>query len=821
MRTLKPLPRLRALVVPGLLLLAGLAAGPAQAAHFNWLGATGSVDDPTKWNPAAIPGAADHFRFETATTYTATFPAGVPNSLMLVVGQGNPSWLFAGPHTTGGMNVQLPSNAHTLTLKGGLVTTDYLHLGGFGMLSIVTLTNNGPTTTGVWMHSKGINNPQAPSFGDHIGHDGISELNIFGGSRYYADQVGSSWPFEIATLSSAAATVTVAGFSTVPTRYSQLIVGTNGMTVGAAGTANLFATNGGNITCAGPVMIGRSVTSNGYVNIGPVASLGTSFLNAQDVLRIGHNGFGPEAGHGELTVNDRAWVTAAGLTYIGDPDNVVDKQSFLRVRQGGTFTANGGIRVHPTSGTPLDLQGGVTRVAGGQLEWPAGKSLAVGSTTGTPELWISNGGTNVAPSTSSALAQLRVGNTGTGRMFVTGAGTVFPMGAGSTIVADVAGTTGLLEVDDGAVLSSGGALHVGNAGSGTLNVLDGSLVDVGFLQVGVAAGGFGDVVARGAGSILRTRNNVWIGGNFGGAGGAGNLAVEDNAVLEVLQTGVNPALVTVYAGTGQLFLRSGGRLATGTLDCRGTTWLEGGTAEATTVLVPPGGTVEGYGVLDLATGMFSSGALEPHAAPDILGTIVVDGSATLNASSAYGADLGAGGPGGSDLLVVTGAATLGGTLALRTTPAFTGTPGTVFTVLTCGSRVGTFAAVTWNGAPLAGQANVLYEADAVRIVIPSSTGVQPIPAAGPSALRFAASGARDRLEFALELPAAAQVEAVLYDVRGRAVGDLFAGSLGAGRHVLAPRDAAGVTASGAYFARAVIRADGETTVRTARAVLVR
>lgn len=821
MRTLKPLARLRDLAVPGLLLLSPLAARPAVAAHFNWLGATGSVDDPTKWSPAAVPGAADYFRFETASAYTATFPAAVPNSFMLVVGQGNPSWLFAGPHATGGMNVEFPSSAQNLTIKGGLLTTDYLQLGAAGRLSIVTLTNNGPATTGVWVHSKGINNPQAPSFGDHIGHDGISELNIHGGSRYYSDQVGSSWPFEIATLSGAAATVSVAGFSTVPTRYSQLIVGTNGMTVGAAGAANLFATNGGNIDCAGPVMIGRSVTSNGYVNIGPVASLGTSFLNAQDVLRIGHNGLGPEAGHGELTVNDRAWVTVAGRTYIGDPDNVVDKQSVLRVRQGGTFTANGGLRVYPTSGTALDLQGGVTRIDGGQFEWPAGKPLAVGSTTGTPELWISNGVTNAAPSTSSALAQLRVGHTGTGKVFVTGAGTVFPMGAGGTVVADVAGSTGVLEVDDGAVLSSGGALHVGNAGAGTLNVTDGSLVDVGFLQVGAAAGGFGNVVARGSGTVLRTRNNVWVGGSFVGTGGDGNLAVEDDARLEVLQTGVNPALVTVYAGTGQLFLRSGGRLVTGTLECRGTTWLEGGTVEAGSVLVPPTGVVEGFGFLDLGFGATVSGGLQPHVAPNEIGTIAVDGWLTMSASGTYDAHLGAGGVGGSDFVAVTGTATLGGTLSLQTTAAFTGTPGTVFTVLTCGSRVGTFANVLWNGDPLADEAVVLYEPDAVRVIIPSSTGVDPIPAAVPAGLRFAGSGARDRLEFALELPAAARVEAVLYDVSGRVVGHLFAGDLGAGRHVLSPRDGAHAAASGAYFARAVIHANGETTVRTARAVLVR
>ncbi|MFN8179022.1 MAG: hypothetical protein U0167_13915 [bacterium] len=812
---------LRGYLGPALLaLLVSIAPRPAAAfINYFWQsGVSGSADDPSKWTPSGIPGFSDNLRFEVSGTYTVTYPATVPQSANLVCGIGNVTWSMASPHTTGGVFVDLPNLSNSLTMNSGSLTMDFLQLGASGRVTTMTLTNAGILTPGAVIHSKGINNPDSPSFGDHIGHDGITELDIVGGSHYFSDQVGSSWPLMIGVQPSAAATVNVAGVSTGPLHYSQLTVGTNGIIVGVSGVANLFAQNGGSIDCAGQIIVARDPTASGYVNVGPVAGLGSSSLNAQSDLLIGNNDIGPEAGHGEVIVKDRSSVTVGGHTVVGDPDDTVDPASVLRVLQGGTFTATNGLRVWPTSGIALDLQGGITRLTGGQLRWPANKLLTVSSTTGTPQLWISNGDTNIAPSTAALQAQLTVGGTGNGTLFVTHAGTIFPMGLGSMSVGDQAGSTGTVDVDTTATLSSGGPINVGVHGTGTMNVLGGGLVDVGTGAVGVAAGSVGTVLVSGSGSTLQVRDNLWIGGGFGGVGGTGSLTVDANATLSVLHVnGVNPALVTVYPAVGTFTLRNGGHLATtGTLDDRGNTLLDGGAIQALDINIPSTGTFGGQGTATLSVGIGTSGRIDPHSSADVIGTIGVTGSLQQFPLGHYVADLRAPGAGGGDLVTFTGTAALDGTLDLRTASGFVNHAGDTYTILTCSSRTGTFANVTWNGGPLAGNGTVVYDAAAVRVVLAGGTGVEATQ--GVSELYFAPAGNRSTLSFALGLPKEARVDATLYDVSGREVGTLFDGSLGAGRHTLT---SAGAASSGVYFARATIRFEGRTVVRTARTVLVR
>jgi hypothetical protein len=113
---------------------------------------------------------------------------------------------------------------------------------------------------------------------------------------------------------------------------------------------------------------------------------------------------------------------------------------------------------------------------------------------------------------------------------------------------------------------------------------------------------------------------------------------------------------------------------------------------------------------------------------------------------------------------------------------------------------------------------MVYTPTSVMIVIGNgTTGVPSL--ADPQALRFAAVGPFSRPGFVLELPEASRVEVRLYDVRGREVAALFDGAMDPGRHKLAlPADAE--LPSGAYFAKAVVRARERTYERTARAILV-
>jgi hypothetical protein len=157
----------------------------------------------------------------------------------------------------------------------------------------------------------------------------------------------------------------------------------------------------------------------------------------------------------------------------------------------------------------------------------------------------------------------------------------------------------------------------------------------------------------------------------------------------------------------------------------------------------------------------------------------------------------------------------------RTCPGFSAGPGETFPILFCGSRTGTFDAVTWNGQPLNGEATIDYGATLVNVVMP---GVSAVGDPGstpfmPAVLRFAMVGTARHPEFALDLPQAAEVSVKVYDVSGREVATLFEGAAEPGRRRLNFESTRGL-ASGAYFARAAIRSANETMVKTARAVLV-
>jgi hypothetical protein len=455
-----------------LLLLVAAEAGPARAfVHYMWKTAVnGSTDETSKWTPAGLPAFADYLHFNLAGTYTVTFPATTPTTFNLSCNAGNVTWSMASPHTTTGLEIGPPSGTMTLMLNGGQINWDYLQLGFAGGSCTMTLSNAGPMAPGITVHSRGMNNPYSGTFGDHIGYAGISELDVFGGAQYFSDQVGGSWPLDLGSTSNGTTTLAVAGFCSVPFRWSRVIVGANGMIIGNSGVANVFAYNGGFIESAGDIIVGANPSSNGYVTTGPTTLGATSWINAGANLLIGNNGIGPEAGHGELTVRDHSFVHVAGHTVIGDPDNVVDKTSVLHVRQGGSFVANDGLRVWPTAGIALDLRGGQTILNGGELRWPASKFFTLSSTVGTPELWLRTGGPNTGPSTPASNAQLYVARSGTGTLRVTRAGTTLTMGLGATTLGDSIGGTGTVVVDSLAHVVTGGPWNVGVRGTGVLQV---------------------------------------------------------------------------------------------------------------------------------------------------------------------------------------------------------------------------------------------------------------------------------------------------------------------------------------------------------------
>jgi T5SS/PEP-CTERM-associated repeat protein len=824
----RPAPRIarRACALVAVWLLA--TPVPARAfINYTWNAAvSGSTDDPARWSPYGVPGWADNQYYGYAGTYTVTYPASAPNTSMISFGGGNVTFNVNSPHTTKEFLVGAASGSPTLTVAYGRINSDYLNLGYPGSLTRLTLTGSSITGSAL-LHTYSMNNRYYGGVGgDVIGYSGgITYLDVFGGAQYVCERTQpGSWPLRIAVEPAAVATVSIAGRNANLFQYSSLgVTGSqtgDGLVVAESGTANLFVYNGGFINVAGGMTIAQLQNSSAWVTVGPVATFGTSSIRTSNYLAIGYNQYDTLlAGHGELTVKSRAYVAVGGRCDVGDPDN--DAGSLLRVAEGGTFRVNGGIKFWPTTGPALDLRGGLTHVRGGAFLWPANKYLTVSSQVGNPELAISSGVISTGPSTPAFNAQLFVGRGGAGKLRLSQLGTNFSMGAGSTIVGDSLGSVGTVIVDSLATLSSGGPVYLGNRGNGFLEVRHGAVADVGTMAIGVSSTGLGSAIVRGSGSYMQVRDNLWIGGGYNGIGSTATVEADSGATVNVLHTtGVNPALTTIF-DYGSLVVSYGGRLTTtGTVSNSGDIYLSAGEIEALNISQPAGGSISGWG--RLVTMLQNSGRVSPLAYTGNFGRIQVDGSFTQFSGGRYRADLGTAAGLQCDSLDVSGAVTLDGTLELFTPAGFAGAPGDVFKVLTGHPVTGTFSSVTWNGSPLAGQAVVLYDPTSVRVLIPDvSTGVDDQPATAAE-LRFAPAGAGgDRLSFALDLPQAADVQVKVYDIRGREVATLQSGELGQGPHRLLDETGGRNLPSGVYIARAVVRAGGQTTVKTARTVIVR
>ncbi|MBE0567316.1 MAG: hypothetical protein IH621_15260 [Krumholzibacteria bacterium] len=808
--------------------LAFLAAAPTARALviYGWNSPiSGQANDPARWTPAGIPGFDDYMHYNAAGTYTVTYNAGVPLSSMVAVGGGPVTFNLDAPHATDELLIGTVPGTATLNVAYGAMQCGYVSLGLAGALTRLTLTGSSFTGSAQLTSTSSDNRNYGGGVGDVIGEGGIAYLDVFGGAQYTCDRSGGGWPLLVAMDSNDIATIDIAGRNAMTLAYSTLrVTGNNvstGMIVGVGGTASIYLRNGGYMDVDGNLMLAQLAGSYAYVNVGPSTVFGSARLNVRNDLWIGFNFYETvAAGRAELWLRSRSWVHVAGRCDVGDPDN--DAGSFLRVAEGSTFRVNDGIKFWPTAGMPLDLRGGLTHVNGGAFLWPAGKPLVISSQVGTPELAIGSGVTSTGPSTPSFNAQLTVGRGGVGRLRLSQPGTVFAMGAGVTTVGDSTGSVGTVIVDSLATLTSGGALNLGVRGQGVLSVGGGGAVDVGAMAVGVVAGALGEAAVHGPGSLLQVRDSLWIGGGFAGSGGFGTVTADSGGVINVLHTGgVNPALTTIYAAGGALELTDGGSLVTpGNVSNSGGILLDQGLVQAASVTMTTTGAVAGNG--RVAATMYSNGILDPGAGTTPYGTLEVDGAYVEFGAGRLVVDLGDDGSGAGDLLAVGGAATLAGALDLRTDPDAPPQSGQVFVILTAAGVAGAFSTVTWNGAPLADEAEVEYLPDAVRVVMDGPLSAVDPGAEEDTVLRFTrAAGGGGDLAFALDLPAAATVRIKVYDLRGREVATLQDGELGPGRHLLGDGGRGRRLASGVYIARALIAQDRRTQVLTARSVIVR
>ena len=309
--------------------------------------------------------------------------------------------------------------------------------------------------------------------------------------------------------------------------------------------------------------------------------------------------------------------------------------------------------------------------------------------------------------------------------------------------------------------------------SGTLGGTD--TVEVGGLLTWTGGAMSGGGTTRALGGILlngstfcdlnpRTLRNAgtatWSGGILRLGAGAQLIndglfdAQADGVITTVVGSGtvVNTGTFRKSGGTGatqlQVPLTSSGSVealshtidfAAGFTQTAGTLTLNGGTVVSSVPLSIQGGTFRGIGSTSI--GVTSSGTTSPGLSPGLLG---VTGAWSQSAAGTLAVELGGVAPGTQhDRLDVSGAATIDGTLSVSFTGGYVPITGDAFTILTAGTRTGTFAATIL--PPLgAGQFwNVNYKPASVELkIVPLTAGRVP-----QGSLKLAKSGAQLKLDW--------------------------------------------------------------------------
>jgi phage baseplate assembly protein gpV len=172
--------------------------------------------------------------------------------------------------------------------------------------------------------------------------------------------------------------------------------------------------------------------------------------------------------------------------------------------------------------------------------------------------------------------------------------------------------------------------------------------------------------------------------------------------------------------------------------------LNGGTVTAAAPLSIQGGTFRGIGAT--LVGLTSAGTTSPGLSPGILGTT---GSWSQSSAGTLAVELGGTTPGAQhDRFDVSGTASIDGTLTATFVGGYAPVTGDTFTILTAGTRSGTFASTTLPSLGPGQFWNVLYKPTSVELkIVPLPSGRVPGDLPSESQLKIAKSGANLKLDW--------------------------------------------------------------------------
>jgi T5SS/PEP-CTERM-associated repeat protein len=848
---------------PRLLLVLALLIAPAvpptsRAANLSWNnGGSGNASTAANWLPAQVPAAADNLTFNLAGSRTISWNSTVGSSTSHTYRTGNTTLTFLAPHFASGSCVlgAALGDVPTVSVAVGTFVT-----GGTSTIGSVAGSGGQLNVTGSNVLFQ-VQNAASDLF---VAQNGTGVLQITaGGVVRVADDIviGSG----VGTNGS----VTVSGASALNASTLEAAGPSGSIFVGSSGTGTLTVSSDADVTAVDDLFIASGSGSSGTTTVGgtgstatiqddcfvaanvAVSAAGTGTLNVnsgatvlvRDQLVVGdlHGGTGTlhlngglvhvqdltiEGTHGVIDFDGGRLRIDGGMGTLDGPTLSLGSTAgpaALEVVRGAIVSKQNDVFILTEAGqtSTLAVDSGASLTIANDLVLTSGTaavtidSSAVLTTVGDVNLGGSSSNTSLAITHGGALNCVtfesadEAGAVSTITVFNAGSRINF---SGPFFLGGDAGHAGGAA---SATLSTGGGL-VGTTASSDILVYPLSSLTVGF---GGSLTTPGDVNVQGTlsvGQASMTAAVVQLEGNgrLLGSGTVNARIASTSATSRIDATGGltvgNSASTTGFAfagtldhtGIGIVTLRDQNAAQLGD-----TTTLGGGTLRSTTSMSVNNGFVNARGTID--TPIFLVGGLSGLLAVQGTGPgiLAMTGQYTQSQGTlrlrVNGTDAGE-----ADRVNVAGLANLGGPLRLVFDPNGTYAAGVPITLMTYGSRSGSFNAVIVEGISPAAF-SLVYEPTAVQIVFNTAVAA---PAELPHELAFTGhSGAASWLELAL--PRAAEVHVALYDVRGRERARLLDGPTEPGIHRVALP--AGLE-RGVYFARALVAGE---PARRARVVV--
>ncbi len=475
------------------------------------------------------------------------------------------------------------------------------------------------------------------------------------------------------------------------------LINTGNLIVGNAGNGTLNITGGGDASNVN----GYIGNQSGSTGIATVSGTGSTWTNS-GALYVGN------AGNGTLNITAGGGVTNS-IGYIGDDAGTIGEVMVA----GATWTNSGNLYVGKNGDGTLDVTGtGRVNSNGGFIGYADASSGEV-AIDGSGSQWTTN------------FSDLFIGYDGNGTLNITNGGrvestvaAVIGRNSGSTGSVTVEGEGSIWRVIDQLPPPEGQDLLVGSAGSGTLNIMDGGRLLTFSASLGYFSSAAGSVTVDGIGSNW---DNSFL---YVGFSGTGTLMVTNGGTVST----------TYHASVGY----TTGATGSVTIDGAGSAWSVGGGLYigASSEGISPGTgslTITNNGTVTVGVEGLVVGALgEVHGNGNIVGVVQNGGLVSpgtspgaLNLTGNYSQT-----PSGEllielasassyDQLLVTGDATLGGTLVVNLLGGFIPDIGQSFTILTADDVDGEFDTEPFPTASNFGF-DVIYNADSVVLTVLSA-----------------------------------------------------------------------------------------------------